>query len=140
MTFRPDAVRGALPAGSTGVVDFRLARNAVVKEYKKGRLSRHDVCDAHPELLRNALHCSRPSTDECPICETPGELVLVTYVFGTGLPASGRCILSGQELGRLEKGARELAGYVVEVCRTCSWHHLTRSFPVGGRADGSRRR
>lgn len=131
MSFRPDAVRGAPAGGFGGVVDFRLARNAVVKEYKKGRLSKLDVCDAHPELLRNATHCGRPSPEACPICESPDDMVLVTYVFGTGLPASGRCILSVRELDKLQKGSRELAGYIVEVCRSCNWNHLTRTFPVG---------
>ena len=135
MTFRPDVVRGAPSGAPTGVVDFRLQRNGVVKEYKKGRLSRMDVCDAHPELLRNAEHASRPATELCPICETPDALVLVTYVFGAGLPASGRCILSDRELAKLERGKTDLAGYVVEVCRTCNWNHLLRSFPVGGRGS-----
>ena len=135
MTFRPDAVRGAPTGGFAGVVDFRLARNAVVKEFKRGRLSRLDVCDAHPELLRNAEHCGRPSTETCPICDgLDGELVLVTYVFGSRLPASGRCMTSVQELQKLDKGSRELAAYVVEVCRGCSWNHLLRTFPVGRRS------
>ena len=37
-----------------GNVPTRLARNVVVSEYRKGHLSRLDVCDAHPELLRAA--------------------------------------------------------------------------------------
>ena len=133
MTFRPDVVRGIPSGAPTGVVDFRLQRNAVVKEYKRGRLSRLDVCDAHPELLRNAQHASRPATEECPICEAAGELVLVTYVFGRGLPPSGRCVLSAKEMDKLGRSKQELAGYVVEVCRTCNWNHLIRSFPVGRR-------
>ncbi len=135
MTFRPDVLRGASAGATTGVVDYRLARNGVVKEYRKGRLTRLDVCDAHPELVRNAKHASRPATEECPICETPGELVLVTYVFGAGLPPSGRCILSAKELAKLDRGRVDLAGYIVEVCRTCNWNHLIRSFPVGRRAN-----
>ena len=42
-----------------GQVDYRLARNAVVSEFRKGRLSRLDVCDAHPELLRAATNVRR---------------------------------------------------------------------------------
>lgn len=131
MTFRPDAIRGAPPGGFTGVVDFRLARNAVVKEFRRGRLSRLDVCDAHPELLRNALHCGRPAPEPCPICEQP--LALVTYVFGSRLPPGGRCITSLNELTKLNRGSRELSAYVVEVCPACSWNHLSRTFPVGRR-------
>ena len=135
MTFRPDVVRGAPSGAPSGVVDYRLQRNGVVKEFKKGRLTRLDVCDAHPELLRNARHASRPATEECPICETPGELRLVTYVFGSKLPPSGRCILSAKELAKLDRGRTELAAYVVEVCRTCNWNHLLQSFPVGNRSQ-----
>jgi hypothetical protein len=137
MTFRPDVVRGVTSGAPTGVVDYRLQRNGVVKEYKKGRLTRLDVCDAHPELIRNAKHASRPATEECPICETPGQLVLVTYVFGSKLPPSGRCILSPRELAKLDRGRADLAAYVVEVCRTCNWNHLLQSFPVGGRTGRS---
>jgi hypothetical protein len=130
VSFRPDVVRCAVSGVPTGVVDFRLQRNGV---FKRGRLSRLDVCDAHPELLRNAEHASQPASEACPICETVGGLVLVTYVFGTRMPPSGRCIMSERELAKLARGKQELAGYVVEVCRVCSWNHLLRSFPVGGR-------
>lgn len=133
MTFRPEAVRGAPTSGFAGVVDYRLARNAVVKELKRGRLSKLDVCDAHPELMRNAIHCSQPASEACPVCEED-DLVLVTYVFGTRLPPSGRCMTSADELDRLNRGTRDLAAYVVEVCTKCRWNHLSRTFPVGRRS------
>ena len=138
MTFRPDSVPGAPPAGAAlGQVDYRLARNAVVSEFQKGRLSRTDVCDAHPELLRAARNCGAPARDEaCPICE--GEhLSLVSYVFGGRLPAHGRCLTSGAELIALARRPTPLTCYVVEVCPDCSWNHLARAFPIGGRAHAS---
>ncbi len=51
MSLRPEALRGA-GSGThvAGQVDYRLARNVIVSEFRKGRLSRLDVCDAHPEL------------------------------------------------------------------------------------------
>jgi hypothetical protein len=133
VSFRPDAIGAA--ARPTGVVDYRLARSSVVKEFKRGRLTKLDVCDAQPELLRNAVHCGTPSPEPCPICEAP--LVHVTYVFGSRLPASGRCITKLAELTRFERAPDERAAYVVEVCGGCSWNHLVRCFPVGGR--GGRR-
>ena len=55
MTFRPEALRGGDgQQGAGGVIDYRLARMGVVSEYRKGRLARHEVCDAHPELRRAA--------------------------------------------------------------------------------------
>ncbi len=130
MGFRPEAIRGA-PSRGPGSIDFRLARQAVISEYRKGRLAQHEVCDAHPELQRAARECSEPTERECPICED-AHVVLVSYVFGPRLPAHGRCISSRAELTKLSRRRDELACYVVEVCPHCSWNHLTRTFPLGG--------
>src|ERR1700736_6091877 len=100
MSFRPGLMRGAPTAGQVaGQVDYRLARNAVVREFRKGRLSRLDVCDAHPELLRAARNLGRPSGEQCPICEV-ADLVDVTFVFGSRLPSGGRCVATQTELTR----------------------------------------
>ena len=128
MSFRTESLGAARPAG---VVDYRLARNSIIKEFRRGRLKRVDVCDAQPELLRNAAYCGRPAEEPCPICA--GQMVLVTYVFGSRLPASGRCIIKMDELAKLDRAPEERAAYVVEVCGDCSWNHLVRSFPVGRR-------
>lgn len=130
MGFRPEAIRGAPPSGP-GSIDYRLARQAVISEFKKGRLAQHEVCDAHPELRRAAQHCSEPTSQLCPICED-AQVVLVSYVFGARLPAYGRCITSKVELAKLAKRKDELTCYVVEVCPDCSWNHLARTFPLGG--------
>src|SRR6516165_8217031 len=116
MSFRPEAWRGAA-AGSdlAGDVDYRLARNMVVREFQKGRLSRLDVCDAHPELLRAAANVGEESQEDCPIC-ADHKVRLVSYAFGSRLPPSGVCVTSKRELARLSKGARDLHCYVVEVC------------------------
>lgn len=137
MTFRAESMRGAPVDGAgPGQVDYRLARNAVVSEFKKGRLSRRDVCDAHPELLRAANNVGQNKHEPCPICESPA-LRLVSYVFGARLPAHGRCLTSRSELLKLSERATTLTCYVVEVCPDCSWNHLSRTFPVGGRATAS---
>jgi hypothetical protein len=133
MSFRPELMRGAPSAQQVaGQIDYRLARNAVVSEFHKGRLSRLDVCDAQPELLRAAANCSQPTQEDCPICEET-KVVLVSYVFGSRLPPSGRCVASSKELAALSRPGRELACYVVEVCPTCAWNHLARTFAVGAR-------
>ena len=77
--------------------------------------------------MRNARECSEPSRILCPICEA-AKLVLVTYVFGPRLPASGRCITSTDEMRKLAKRPGEFACYVVEVCPDCAWNHLARTF------------
>src|SRR3712207_7398788 len=39
------------------------------RSFKKGRLSRHDVCDAHPDLVRAARNVGEPTDERCPICD-----------------------------------------------------------------------
>jgi hypothetical protein len=146
MTFRPEAIRGAGDGGGPGdgagartpggIIDYRLARRAVISEYRKGRLARHDVCDAHPELRRAAREVAQPTRETCPICEDD-KLVLVTYAFGPRLPAHGRCITTQKELTKLDRTAGRFACYVVEVCPTCAWNHLARTFLIGRARDKS---
>jgi Family of unknown function (DUF5318) len=126
VTFRADQMRGI----GVGTVDYRLARRALLSEFRKGRLARHQVCDAHPELVRAARGVGEPTAVDCPIC-TDERLVLVTYVFGPRLPAFGRCISSRSEMSTLNRRLDQLTAYVVEVCPACSWNHLARVFPVG---------
>lgn len=118
---------------AAGTVDYRLARRAVLAEFRKGRLSQADVCDAHPELRRAAQLYSRSTSEACPICDDH-QLVLVSYVFGPTLPAYGRCVASLKELTSLTKQARRhkqpFTCYVVEVCPGCSWNHLAKVFPL----------
>ncbi len=133
MSFRPESLRGAAKgAAGGGGIDYRLARNAIISEFRKGRLSRLDVCDAHPELLRAATNVGEDTREECPICEE-AKVRLVSYVFGPRLPPSGKCVTSRSELAKLTKSTADLTCYVVEVCPSCSWNHLAQTFTLGGR-------
>ncbi len=102
-------LQGVQTVATGGRVEYRLARNAVVREFRRGRLSRLDVCDAHPELLRAARNLGRAIADACPICDDQA-LVDVTFVFGSRLPSGGRCVASAAELARLQaaQGSRRL--------------------------------
>lgn len=133
MSLRPEALRGAT-AGTRvdGQVDYRLARNVIVSEFNKGRLSRLDVCDAHPELMRAAVNVGDETREDCPICEE-SKVRLVSYAFGSRLPPSGVCVTSKRELSRLSRTAKELTCYVVEVCPSCAWNHLARRFAISSR-------
>ena len=134
MTFRSAAINRGIEGGA--VVDYRLQRRGLISDYRKGRLSQVDVCDAHPELIRAAEQYSRPASEPCPICEND-SLVHVTYVFGPQLPAFGRCVATLEELSRLAQRSSAAGDaftvYVVEVCRGCHWNHLSRVFPLAGR-------
>jgi len=137
VNFGPQSMqaRGAGQAAGPGEVDYRLVRKHTLDEFKRGRLSKLDVCDAHPELLRAARNVGEARTEDCPICED-ATLVLVSFAFGARLPAHGRCITTRKELTQLRRGAQEATCYVVEVCTACAWNQLVRSFRLG---NGNRR-
>jgi hypothetical protein len=138
MSFRPESLRGAASGELTGQVDYRLARNAVVSEFRKGRLSRLDVCDAHPELLRAAVNVGEDTQEDCPICDD-ARVRLVSYVFGRGLPPGGRMVSSKSDLRKLAQDGRDLSCYIVEVCPNCSWNHLAQTIALTGTSRSKRR-
>ncbi len=117
-------------------VEYRLIRESIIREYRRGRLGRLDICDAQPELLRVAKHLGRQTDTDCPICEE-AKLVHVSFAFGPHLPPNGRALGPGELLpitrrrpsGNGATGA-DVACYVVEVCTDCNWNHLLRMFTV----------
>lgn len=134
VSFRSGALEGVQTSPTGGRVEYLLARNAVIREYRKGRLSRLDVCDAHPELLRVARNLGHPTGHQCPICEE-SDLVEVTFVFGSRLPPGGRCVATQTELARYWRRKEPVVCYVIEVCTECSWNHLSRMYPAGAGVD-----
>ncbi len=73
------------PATARSVVDYGLARRALLTGLATGRLSALDACDAHPYLLRAARHHGEPSGARCPVCRCDKPLMLVTYLYGDEL-------------------------------------------------------
>ncbi len=110
-----------------GVIDYTLAKRALLRDARRGILSLAELCDAHPELMRAARHVGEPTKDDCPVCGRE-KLVLLAYVFGDGLKQdNGRVwsIETGLKLTASHEGA---CCYVVEVCRSCQWNHLSEVF------------
>ena len=128
VTSSPEATPSLDDLTGLGQVEYRLARDQSVREYRRGRLSRLDVCDAQTELLRVGTNLGRETEVDCPICEQ-AQLRHVIFAFGPSLPSSGRAIGSTKELRQLARSIRaEVAFYVVEVCLDCRWNHLVRMF------------
>jgi hypothetical protein len=108
------------------VTDYALARRAVLRDFRSGALTRLDVCDAHPELMRAAQNIGVAIGDQCPVCGE-SNLRLVSYVYGEKLKqANGRAISDTSELQKLGASCDEFACYDVEVCLDCRWNHLRR--------------
>ncbi len=110
-----------------GVIDYTLAKRALLRDARVGVLGLTDICDAHPELMRAARHVGESTKNDCPVCAKE-KLVLLAYVYGDGLKdINGRVwsISQGLKLTATHEGAR---CYVVEVCCNCQWNHLAESF------------
>ncbi len=112
------------------VIDYALARRATLVDLAQGRLSRADACDAHPDLLRAARYHGEATDSRCPVCRKE-QLTRVTYAYGDELQhASGRA-RSSRSLDGLAARFAQLRIYVVEVCRSCGWNHLSLSYVIG---------
>jgi hypothetical protein len=109
------------------VIDYTLAKRALLRDARLGVLGLTDICDAHPELMRAARHVGEPTQNDCPVCAKE-KLVLLAYVYGEDLKAdNGRVwsIQAGIKLAAAHDGA---CCYVVEVCCNCQWNHLSEAF------------
>lgn len=111
-------------------IDYGLARRATLSSLLRGGTSPAEVCDADPYLLRAARFHGESTTTPCPICAHE-FLTHVTYVFGDELGQYSGRIKATAELEPMAREHGEFRVYVVEVCRSCAWNHLTRSFVLG---------
>jgi uncharacterized protein DUF5318 len=126
-----------------GVIDYRLARRALVRQVTRGSVPLADVCDAHPDLMRAARNVGGETARTCPICrladdradvprDESGTMRLVTYVFGDDLQRrSGHVVWTREELDDLARAHRSFTAYVVECCLVCGWNHLVESYLLG---------
>jgi hypothetical protein len=115
-----------------GTVDYRLARRAALTGLRSGFMSRAELCDAHPELMRAARHIGEATDAACPMCDD-GELRIVFYTYGKDLRRENGRVRRAEDLADLQDRFAEFECYVVEVCVACSWNHLVRSFTAGYR-------
>ena len=118
---------GRTPRTQLNVIDYTLAKRALLRDSQRGLQSVNDLCDAHPELMRAARHVGEPTRLDCPVCGKD-KLVLLAYVYGDALKHENGRVWS------LDTGLRMAAAnpgaccYVVEVCRVCQWNHLREAF------------
>ncbi|HZG94895.1 MAG TPA: DUF5318 family protein [Mycobacteriales bacterium] len=120
------------------VIDYALARRATLADLFAGRLSTMDVCDAHPYLLRAAKYHGERTDTDCPVCRRE-PLTQVIYVYGDELKDAAGQVRASAELLKMARDYAELTVYVVEVCRSCGWNHLTTSYQIGTNGLRTRR-
>lgn len=120
-----------------GFVDYTMAKRAIVEGYKRGSLDRHDVCDAHPELVRAARNIGAKIRRACPVCSS-GSLREVRYVFGDQLKhLSGRAVYPDNWDAELSDKFDEFRCYAIEVCLDCNWNHMAACYLMGKRFQAS---
>lgn len=112
------------------IVDYALARRARLADVRAGKTRVSDVCDANAYLLRAAKFHGAPSDETCPICRKE-QVTMVSWVFGTQLGQVSGSARTQAEIDDLDGRAAEFSVHVVEVCRTCHWNHLVRSYVAG---------
>jgi len=112
---------------SHGAVDYTQAKRALLRDLRTGLLSKLEVCDAHPELLRAARYLGMVATRPCPVCDKH-ELRLLAYVYADGLKHDSGRPWAVKEALVLASRTQGSACYVVEVCTGCSWNHLSEAY------------
>jgi len=121
------------------VVDYGLARRAILASVRSGHTNLTEVCDAQPYLLRAAKHHGEETEVRCPICRKT-NVTHVTYVYGDELGEYAGRVKRTPELDEMATEYSEFRVYVVEVCQSCSWNHLATSYVLGTGESPARRR
>jgi hypothetical protein len=119
--------------GSRQVVDYSLQKRALLRAVRTGRIGTYEVCDASPYLKNAARFHGEPSEDRCPVCRRD-NLTYVHYIYGDELKQSAGQARRLSELPVLAMTLREFQVFVVEICTSCSWNHLTEQYLLGKEA------
>lgn len=117
--------KGARP--DLGIVDYTLAKRALLRDAHRGLLSRLDICDAHPELMRAAKNIGQDTERPCPVCDEY-SLRLLAYVYADDLKRNNGRVWSIEAAMTLAAQRRNGTCYVVEVCTGCAWNYLNEAF------------
>lgn len=112
------------------VVDYSLQKRAVLRDVHSGRVGALEVCDASPYLKNAALFHGEPTDERCPVCRRD-NVTLVHYIYGDELKHAAGQARKLAELPALAMTLREFQVFVVEVCRSCAWNHLSEQYVLG---------
>jgi hypothetical protein len=112
------------------VVDYSLQKRALLRDLHLGKVGALEVCDASPYLKNAARFHGEPTDERCPVCRRD-NLTFVHYIYGDELKQSAGQARTRAELPVLAMTLREFQVFVVEVCRSCAWNHLTEQYLLG---------
>lgn len=119
------------PHAPRRIIDYTLQRRAALASLVLVATGASDHLDPHPHLLRAAKNHGVPAGDTCPWCKSKDGLVTLNYAYGDELgPYSGRLRTQTDLLDMATKHG-QFRVYLVEVCKSCGWNHLRRSYVLG---------
>ncbi|SQH98220.1 Uncharacterised protein [Corynebacterium minutissimum] len=109
-------------------VSYEWERAQHLRDFRAGRMSRDELCDADFLLRAAAEHHGVDMHKSCPICEH--DLRLTRWVYGDSLGRRAGSARSEQEIADLVAEGLEFTVHAVEVCPACRWNHLLRAATV----------
>lgn len=113
------------------VIDYSLARKHALGNLVLTATGASDHLDPHPNLVRAAKNHGAQADEPCPWCRDKSALCTLNFVYGDELgPYSGR-LRTQTELCEMARNHGRFRVYNVEVCRSCGWNHLTRTYVLG---------
>ena len=115
-------------------VDFALKKRATIASIYRGLNTTADACDADPYLRRAAKHHGELTDRDCPMCYKE-KVTELQYTFGDQLGQYSGRIKTNDELAEMQSEFGEFRVYVVEVCLSCGWNHLSASYLLGDGVD-----
>ncbi len=113
------------------VVDYALERRATLRALRSRvrSLDSEDAIEAHPLLLRSALHHGELTKRRCPLCTK--RLTHLNYVYGDQLGQYSGRLKSTDELDEMQNEYGEFIVRVVEVCTECGWNYMIIAYTLG---------
>lgn len=105
------------------IVSHEWERRSVLREFRVGKKSRDELCDADFLLRAAGEHHGVDSDRPCPICEKTMRTVL--WVYGDNLGRRSGSARSEAEIAELiDETGGPFTVHTVEVCGHCRWNHL----------------
>lgn len=119
-----------VPARRWDVVDHALTRRALLQDLRAGRRSRVEVCDASPFLVRAAREWGTRTARACPVCAA-APVREIAWVYGDALGDGSGTARSARGVALLAASRPGFDVYELEVCLSCDWNHLVRTYSTG---------
>ena len=104
------------------IVSHEWERRAVLREFRAGKKSRDELCDADFLLRAAGEHHGVDSDRPCPICESAMRTVL--WVYGDNLGRRSGSARREDEIAELIDETGPFTVHTVEVCGNCRWNYL----------------